>query len=140
MQKSKIVAIPTTMEKYFGKGTMLHPSVAEVEELVKQIPVGKITTIKELASHLAKIQGTHVACPMRTGNAIKKIAERHTLLEPDFKIPFWRVVRNDKKMVKSKNYEQWVSKIEDEGFEINYTTKGDAVVNFTEDVLFSFEY
>lgn len=138
MQKSKIVNIPVTMEKYFGKGTMLHPSVTAIEELIKQIPVGKVTTIQKIASHLAKVEGTDITCPMRTGNAIKKIAERYTLLDTDLKTPFWRVLRNDKRMIKSKNHEQWIAKIEDEGFEIEYTKRGEAKISIIDDLIFSF--
>ncbi|GAA0728645.1 hypothetical protein GCM10009430_37920 [Aquimarina litoralis] len=138
MQKSKIVNIPVSMEKYFGKGTMLHPSVTAIEELIEQIPVGKVTTIQKIASYLAKVEGTDVTCPMRTGNAIKKIAERHTLLGTDLKTPFWRVVRNDKKLIKSKNYEKSIAKIEDEGFEVDYTKRGEAKISITDDVIFSF--
>uniref|UniRef100_UPI003F5CE552 hypothetical protein n=1 Tax=Maribacter litoralis TaxID=2059726 RepID=UPI003F5CE552 len=78
MTKSKIVDIPTKMEKFYGKGKMLHPSVEEIEELVKTIPKGFVATIDALAKRLATDFGTDVTCPMRTGNGIKKIAERYS--------------------------------------------------------------
>ena len=66
--KSNIVSIPVKMEKFYGKGTMLHPSLDEIENLVNLIPKGKITTIDILCKRLAKDAGTNVTCPMRTGN------------------------------------------------------------------------
>lgn len=126
MVKPKIVDIPVKMEKFFGKGTMLHPSVSEVEELIKMIPEGYIATIDSITKRLSKNFETDAACPMRTGNAIKKIAERYSSNTIDFNIPFWRVVRSNKLIIKSKNFELAASKIEDEGFKLVYT-KSDTI-------------
>ena len=138
MQKPKIINIPPKMEKYYGKGTMLHPTISEIEELISLIPSNKITTINHIASYLAKNHGTDVTCPMRTGNAIKKIANRFTSENLDENLPFWRVVKSDHMMIKSKNYEQWASLIEDEGFELSFTKSGNIQVKFDADAVFSF--
>ncbi|WP_298475929.1 MGMT family protein [uncultured Maribacter sp.] len=124
MTKCKIVDIPTKMEKFYGKGKMLHPSIEEIEELVKTIPKGFVATIDALAKRLAKDFGTDVTCPMRTGNAIKKISERYSNDNIDLKTPFWRVIRSDKMIIKSKNFEFCASKIEDEGFKLLFTKSG----------------
>jgi len=139
MKKSKIVDIPVKMEKYFGKGTMLHPSSLDIEELVTKIPKGKITTINHLAAYLAKTQGTDVTCPMRTGNAIKKISERFTIESNDPALPFWRVLRSNNTVIKTKNHEHWASKIEDEGFELSYLKSGDIKIIYTNNDLFKFD-
>jgi len=109
MTNSRIVTIPVKMEKFYGKGKMLHPSMEEVEELIKIIPKGFLATIDSLSKRLAKDSGTDVACPMRTGNAIKKISERYSNDNIDFKLPFWRVIRSNKQVVKTKNFEFWAS-------------------------------
>jgi len=124
MVKSKIVDIPVKMEKFFGKGTMLHPSIHEVEELIRLIPKGYVATIDALTKRLSKDFKTDVSCPMRTGNAIKKIAESYSADTIDFKVPFWRVIRSNKLIIKSKNLELVASKIEDEGFKLIYTKSG----------------
>lgn len=72
MKEFKIVPIPPKMEKYYGTGTILHPSLSEIEELVRQIPERKVTTINHLTHYLAKTHDTDTTCPLRTGNAIKK--------------------------------------------------------------------
>lgn len=116
---------------------MLHPSLSEIEGLISLIPSNKVTTINHIASFLAKNHGTDVTCPMRTGNAIKKITNRFSLENLDDNLPFWRVVRSDK-IIKSKNFEQWASIIEDEGFELSYTKSGNIKVKFNSDDVFSF--
>lgn len=138
MQKAKIIAIPTKMEKFYGKGTMLHPSLCEIEELICLIPKNKLTTINHITSFLSKTHGTTVTCPMRTGNAIKKIANSFSLEELNNNLPFWRVVRSDKMIIKSKNFEKWASIIEEEGFKLSFTKSGNIKVHFDSDDVFSF--
>lgn len=138
MIKSKIVDIPPKMEKFYGKGKMLHPSIEEIEELVRTIPKGSVATIDALAKRLAKDLGTDVTCPMRTGNALKKIAERYSNDNIDFQLPFWRVIRSDKLVIKSKNFEFWASLIEDEGFKLLFTKSGSIKVNLDASKMFIF--
>ncbi len=138
MTTSKIVDIPIKMEKFYGKGTMLHPSVEDVQELVKTIPNGFVASIATLSKRLSKDFDTDVTCPMRTGNAIKKIAERYSNDTIDFKIPFWRVIRSDKFIIKSKNYEFCASQIENEGFKLLFTNSGSIKVNTDSSRMFFF--
>lgn len=136
--KNNIVSIPVKMEKFYGKGTMLHPSKEVIEELVKKIPRGSLASIDALCKRLAKDTGVNVTCPMRTGNAIKKISEQYSATYVDTNIPFWRVIKSNKQIVKSKNYELWASKIEDEGFELVYTKSGVIKVNVDDSKMFTF--
>ncbi|WP_420575178.1 hypothetical protein [Kordia sp.] len=138
MTTSKIVDIPLKMEKFYGKGSMLHPSIEAVEELIKTIPKGCITTIDVLAKRLANDFDTDVTCPMRTGNAIKKIAERYAIDTVDHNIPFWRVIRSNAFVIKSKNYEFSASQIEAEGFELLYTKSDTIKVIIDTNSMFSF--
>jgi len=139
MSKSKIVSIPVKMEKYYGKGSMLHPASEDIEALIQTIPIGKIATIETLCQKLSNDFGTNVTCPMRTGNAIKKIAENYFSNQNDNIIPFWRVIRKDSMLIKSKVYEFCASRIEDEGFHLSYSKSGAIKVHFdSEEVLFHF--
>lgn len=138
MSKSKIVNIPVKMERYFGKGTMLHPNIEAIEELIKTIPKGKIATIDTLCKKLADDFGTAVTCPMRTGNAIKKISEEYSKTHINENVPFWRVVRPNKMLIKSKESEFWASKIEDEGFTLQFTKSNEIKIDFDSDTLFQF--
>lgn len=138
MTKSKIVDIPIKMEKFYGRGKMLHPGFEEIEELIKTIPKGTVATIDALSKRLATDFGTDVTCPMRTGNILKKIAERYSCDHVDFKMPFWRVIRSDKLVVKSRDFEFWASQIEDEGFKLIYTKAGAIKLDIDASKLFVF--
>lgn len=139
MPEIKIVDIPEKMQKYYGVGKMLHPDMERVEEAVRQIPTGKLVTIDDLAKKMAKEVGADVSCPLRTGNAIKKIADRFLSQTIDSDIPFWRVVRKDKYLVKSKNYEFVAAQLEKEGFQLGYNKKGEISVEFTADGVYQFD-
>ena len=138
MNTSKIVSIPEKMEKFYGKGKMLHPSIEDIENLIKTIPKGKVSTIEALGKRLAKDYETDVTCPMRAGNSIKKISRRYSNENIDYKVPFWRVIRTDKCIVKTDNYEFWASKVEDEGFQLSFAKSGLIKVIVTEENMFDF--
>jgi hypothetical protein len=47
--------------------TMVIPSPAEVDEVMRRVPKGKLATISEIRACLARKHGTDIACPMTTG-------------------------------------------------------------------------
>ncbi len=112
----KIVDIPITMERYYGKGKMLHPTMDIVAEAVKAIPFGAVTTIEMLCNKLAMEHHTAVTCPMRTGNFIKKMATNETVNE----IPYWRVLKKDGWLINVDNIAENAAKLEAEGFTFKY--------------------
>ena len=138
MKKSTIIDIPEKMEKFYGKGKMLHPDMEVIEELVSRIPRGKITTINALAKKLAGDFGVDITCPMRTGNAIKKMAEAYAQVDNDEKLPFWRVLRTGNLVIKSGNVELSAIKLENEGFKLEYTGTGNIRVHLKPENMFQF--
>jgi len=139
MKQPVIIDIPEKMEKFFGrKGKMLHPELFMVEALVRLIPLGKIVTIDTLANKMAKDFGADISCPMRTGNAIKKIIEKFSSGNSNDNIPYWRIVKKDRMIISSKSYELCASKLEDEGFKLSYMKSGKIKVNFELTKLFKF--
>lgn len=118
MNKYKIIDIPEKMEKYYGRGKMLHPSVEMVEDVIRLIPLGSVATIDTIAKKMANEAGVDVSCPLRTGNAIKEIANRFLELPLDQEIPFWRALKKDGKVIKSNNYELAATRLEEEGFQM----------------------
>ena len=135
---ANIVAIPVKMEKYYGTGTMLHPSIEEVKEVVQKIPIGKLTTIGLLCEKLAKDFSADVTCPMRTGNHLKKMAIQSEKELADNSLPFWRVIRTDKMVIKHKESAYWASKLENEGFALSFTKAENIKVIFDKDQVYSF--
>jgi hypothetical protein len=63
----KVVKIDATMSKRWGTGTCVIPAPREVDELMRRVPKGKLTTIDELRKALAARHRSTIACPITTG-------------------------------------------------------------------------
>lgn len=137
MTTHKIIDIPTKMEKFYGKGKMLHPSLELVELLIKRIPQGKISTIDLLAKKLANDFNVDITCPMRTGNIIKKLAKYFPIME-DSPTPYWRVIKKDEFLIKTGNLEDCAAQLEEEGFELFFKNEDKIKVNFGSNQLYTF--
>ena len=53
--------------KKFGEGRVVIPAPLEVDALMKKLPKGKLTTINELRTALAKKHKTDFTCQITTG-------------------------------------------------------------------------
>lgn len=97
-EHSKIVEIPASMSKRLGTGTMLIPKPLDVDALIRKATKGKLVTVSEIRSRLARDNGVDVACPLTTGIFIRIAAEA---AEEDLRngrrrvTPYWRVIRAD---------------------------------------------
>ena len=95
---SKIVQIPAAMARRFGTGTMLIPKPLDVDALIRKTKKGKLVTVAEIRSRLARDNKADVACPLTTGIFIRIAAEA---AEEDRQngrkqvTPYWRVVKDD---------------------------------------------
>ena len=63
----KVCEIDATKRKRWGTGTFVIPAPLEVDELMRRVPKGKLTTIDELRKCLARRHGATIACPITTG-------------------------------------------------------------------------
>jgi alkylated DNA nucleotide flippase Atl1 len=63
----KVGVIAGKMTRRWGEGTMVVPAPIEVDELMKKVPKGKVTTINQLREQLARKHGVSIACPITTG-------------------------------------------------------------------------
>ena len=76
--------------------TMVIPSPAEVDEVMRRVPRGRLATINEVRACLAKKHGTDIACPMTTGIfawiAAHAAEEARTAGEEDV-TPYWRTLK-----------------------------------------------
>lgn len=63
----KVEPISEKMAKRWGTGTVVIPAPAEVDEIMKSVPRGKLITINEVRAILAKRHGATIGCPMTTG-------------------------------------------------------------------------
>ena len=95
---SKVVEIPASMAKRLGEGMMVIPKPLEVDALIRRTKRGKLVTVSEIRSRLARDNKVDVACPLTTGIFIRIAAEA---AEEDLRngkkqvTPYWRVVRDD---------------------------------------------
>ena len=63
----KVVPITGKMSRKWGEGTVVVAAPMEVDELMRQVPKGKLTTINELRVALARKHKATIACPITTG-------------------------------------------------------------------------
>lgn len=61
----KIFAIDAKKSKRWGTGTFVIPAPAEVDEFMRRVPKGRLTTIDRLRKALAKRHGATIACPIK---------------------------------------------------------------------------
>ena len=63
----KVCKIDGAKSKRWGRGTFVIPAPLEVDALMKRVRKGKLTTIDQLRSSLAREHGATIACPITTG-------------------------------------------------------------------------
>jgi len=76
--------------------TVVIPAPIEVDELMRKVPKGKLTTINEIRKALARKHGATIGCPMTTGIFARIAAEAATEAETERKkniTPYWRTLK-----------------------------------------------
>ena len=63
----RVEPITEKMSARWGTGTLVIPAPAEVDEIMKQVPKGKLVTINEIRKFLARRHGATIGCPITTG-------------------------------------------------------------------------
>ena len=63
----KVEKITGKMSKRWGTGTVVIPAPMEVDEMMRGVPEGKLTTINEIRAALAKKHKATIGCPITTG-------------------------------------------------------------------------
>jgi alkylated DNA nucleotide flippase Atl1 len=92
----KVETIPPKMEKSWGKGTFVIPAPIEVDELMRNVPAGKVTTVNDIRAALANKHGTTIACPITTGifaRIAAGAAEERKLKGEKDSTPYWRTLK-----------------------------------------------
>lgn len=92
----KVEKINEKMSKRWGTGTIVIPAPIEVDELMRNVPAGKLTTINDIRAALAKKHKATIGCPMTTGIfawvAANAADEREQQGEKDI-TPYWRTLK-----------------------------------------------
>jgi hypothetical protein len=93
----EICATTEKQSKRWGAGTFVVPAPIEVDELMKQVPKGKLVTINELRLALAQKHKVTFACPITTGIFawIAAHAAQEAIGEGKKRVtPFWRTLKS----------------------------------------------
>ncbi|MBN1244934.1 MGMT family protein [Candidatus Bathyarchaeota archaeon] len=92
----KVEKITDKLSKRWGTGSVVIPAPIEVDELMRQVPSGKLTTINDIRAALAKKHKATIGCPMTTGIfawiAANAAEEQEQNGEKDI-TPYWRTLK-----------------------------------------------
>lgn len=94
----KIEALKGKQELKWGKGTMVIPAPMEVDAIMKKIPEGRLITINQIRSIVARKHNATIGCPITTG--IFAWIASHAAEEEERKgkadiTPWWRTLKSD---------------------------------------------
>ena len=92
----KVEEINSRMSKTWGTGTLVIPAPIEVDQLMKKVPKGKLTTINEIRSALAIKHKATIGCPLTTGIfawIAAHAAEEQKLQGATEITPYWRTLK-----------------------------------------------
>jgi alkylated DNA nucleotide flippase Atl1 len=93
----RVEVIPDRMKAKWGEGTLVIPAPIEVDELMRRVPKGRVTTINAIRKALAEKHHATIACPITTGIfawIAANAADEVTALRPKARItPYWRTLK-----------------------------------------------
>lgn len=93
----KVEPITGKMSAQWGTGTLVVPAPIEVDELMRRVPKGKLTTVNDVRTALAKKHSASIACPLTTGLftviAAHAAEENEAGGEPKI-TPYWRTLKS----------------------------------------------
>ena len=93
----RVVEITDKMSKRWGTGTVVIPAPREVDELMGQVPRGKLITINQIREIVAKKHGASIGCPITTGIFVGIAARAAEEAAAEGKInttPYWRTLKS----------------------------------------------
>jgi hypothetical protein len=92
----KVEEITGRMSKKWGIGTLVIPAPIEVDQLMRKVLKGKLTTINDIRSSLAKRHKATIGCPLTTGIfasiSARAAEERKQQGKVDI-TPYWRTLK-----------------------------------------------
>jgi hypothetical protein len=93
----KVGRICGKMSDRWGEGTMVIPSPLEVDGVMRTVPRGKLITINEIRSTLAKKHRVTICCPITTGIfawIAAHAAEEQAATGAKRITPYWRTLKS----------------------------------------------
>lgn len=93
----KVEKIVGKMTGRWGSGTVVIPAPLEVDELMKKVPWGKLTTLNEIREALARKHNATISCPLTTGIfawIAAHAAEEERRMGKEDVTPYWRTLKS----------------------------------------------
>jgi alkylated DNA nucleotide flippase Atl1 len=92
----QVKLIDGRMSRRWGEGTVVIPAPREVDEIMRKVPRGKVITINEIRTLLARRHEATIGCPLTTGIfawiAAHAAAEQEAAGKKRF-TPWWRTLK-----------------------------------------------
>ena len=92
----RVVEITGKMSTRWGTGTVVIPAPREVDEIMRNVPRGKLITINQIRALLAQKHGASIGCPITTGifaSIAARAAEEATAEGKQDITPYWRTLK-----------------------------------------------
>lgn len=92
----KVEEITDGMSKKWGTGTLVIPAPIEVDQIMKKVPNGKLITINDIRSYIAKRHNATIGCPLTTGIFVSISARAAEEGRQQGKVditPYWRTLK-----------------------------------------------
>jgi len=94
MPKIEILDDPRAIARYGGARMLIAPPI-EYDELMKQIPAGKLTATDRLRGILARRHGADFTCPLTCGIFVNVAAHASAERGGIDETPWWRTLKKD---------------------------------------------
>jgi len=136
----KVEKITDKLSKRWGTGTIVIPAPIEVDELMRKVPAGKLTTINDIRAALAKKHKATIGCPLTTG--IFAWVAAHAAEEQEQSgardiTPYWRTLKTSG--VLNEKYpggaETQKLRLEQEGHTVTKKGKNYTVLNYEKSLI-----
>jgi alkylated DNA nucleotide flippase Atl1 len=92
----RVITMDGKLSKQWGEGTCVIPAPREVDELMRKVRRGQLTTINAIRKALAARHGATIACPITTGIFARIAAEAAAEEKAQGKkrvTPYWRTLK-----------------------------------------------
>ena len=131
----RVEPITDKMSKRWGEGTFVIPAPREVNEIMRQVPIGKLITVNQIREVVARKHGASIGCPITTGIfawvAAHAAAEAAVAGQSDI-TPYWRTLKSKGEL--NPKYpggvEELAAHLEAEGHTIDWGRKTPRVKDF----------
>ena len=93
----RVVEINEKMSRRWGTGTCVIPAPKEVDEFMRKVPKGKVTTLNEIRVALARRHCASIGCPITTGifaGIAARAAEEAAAEGRKNVTPYWRTLKS----------------------------------------------